>query len=239
MSPAKFAAYVRLKTRTNSTTFTDADMLIFMEQRQDELAQEIIKLDEDLLLIPQTFNLVASTTSREYSFPSDILARIKRVEAKLNGTDFVKLDEIDMSTINTPLATEADITDNFGNEYGQAKFDMLRKSIVIYSGTITAVTAGGKFWCDTWPEPLTSLASTTDMSVDPSTTTHGIPRELHKVWATGVIIDYKESRQKPIPLNETELAYERDLQKAVNTLKHGNLDREIRKEPRYNDGSQY
>lgn len=120
MTPATFAAYVRLKTRTNSTTFTDADMLIFMEQRQDELAQEIIKLDEDLLLIPQTFNLVASTTSREYSFPSDILARMKRVEAKLNGTDFVKLEEIDMSTINTPLATEADITDNFGNEYGQA-----------------------------------------------------------------------------------------------------------------------
>jgi hypothetical protein len=239
MTPTQFAHYVRLKTRTNSSTFSNADIIAFMRQRQDDLAQELIKLDEDILLIPQTFNLVASTTSREYSFPADILSRIKRVEAKLNGTDWVKLEEIDMSTISTPLSSETDITNQFSNEYGMAKFDILRKAITIYSGTIVATTNGGKLWCDTWPTAITHLSSDVDMSVDPSTTTHGIPRSLHRIWATGVIIDYKESREKPIPLNETELAYDRDLNKALNTLKHGNLDREIYLNVKYNNGSQY
>ena len=67
----------------------------------------------------------------------------------------------------------------------------------------------------------------TDMSIDPSTTTHGIPRELHELWARGVIIDYKGSREKPIPLSEQELSYRVDLEKAIETLKQGNLDREV------------
>ena len=88
------------------------------------------------------------------------------------------------------------------------------------------------------------MDSATDMSVDPSTTTHGIPKELHELWARGVVIDYKESREKPIPLTERELKYEFDKQKAIETLKHGNLDREVigtlpPASDRGNDGSDY
>ena len=225
MTPAQFAEYVRLKTRTNSTTFTDADIIILMRQRQDEIAQSILKTDEDLLLIPQTADLVLN--QRDYPFPADILSRIKRVEAKLDGTNWLKLNEIDITKIKVPIASETDITNEFSNEEDNCFYDLLRKSIYIYSGSITAVTSGLKLWCNTWPTAITSLAGTDDMSLDPSTTTHGIPRELHKIWATGVIIDYKESREKPIPLTEREPNYEFDLQKAIETLKHGNLDREV------------
>lgn len=225
MTAAQFAAYIRLKTRTNSTTFSDADMLVFMAQRQDEISQAIMKTDEDILLLPQTTGLVAD--QRDYPFPTDILSRIKRIEAKLDGTNWIKLEEMDMTQHSLPISTEANITYAFSNEEGNAYYDLLRKSIYIYSGTITTVASGLKLWCNTWPTPITDLTAVIDLSVDPSTTTHGIPRSMHEIWARGVIIDWKQSREKPIALNEKEMSYEFDLQKCIETLKHGNLDREF------------
>lgn len=231
MTPEQFAAHVRLHTRTNSTTFTDADMLIFMRARQDEIAEAILRADEDILLIPQYTDL--EEDRRDYKFPEDILSRIKRAEAKFDGTNWIVLTEIDITEIGTPIATEANITANFNSsQFGEdnpegARFDLMRKSLNIYSGSIDDVTSGLRLYCDTYPSEITDLSSTTDMSEDPSTTTHGIPRPMHRIWAKGVIIDWKQSRSKPIPLTEREQAYEMDLERAIETLKHGNLDREV------------
>jgi hypothetical protein len=196
-----------------------------MAQRQDELAQDILKTDEDILLIPQYTSLVAG--QREYAEPADMLSRIKRVEAKLDGTNWIKLDELDITELNYPIVLEADITKYFTNTEGGASFDIMRKAIKIYSGTITTVTDGLRLWINTFPTPISDLTSITDMSIDPSTTTHGIPRELHEIWSRGVVIDFKSSREKPIPLTERELKYDIDKKTALDTLKHGNLDREI------------
>ena len=237
MTAVQFAEYVRLKTRTNSTTFSDADIVILMRQRQDEIAQAILKTDEDILLIPLTTSLVAD--QRDYPFPTTILSRIKRVEAKLDGTNFIKLEELDITQLKVPIATETDITNNFTNLEGGAFFDLLRKSIYIYSGSITAVTDGLKLWCDTWPTAVTDLTGTVDLSIDPTSTTHGIPRAMHEIWARGVIIDYKQGKEKPIALSEREQSYEKDLAKAVATLKHGNLDREVIADVPEDDGQNY
>lgn len=248
MTAKEFAAHVRLMTRMNSTTFSDTDLLALMKIRQSEIAKEIMKADEDILLIPQYADLVAN--QREYPLPSDILSRIKRVEAKLDGTNWVPLMEIDITLINYPIVTETNITDVFnnlqvdaGNPYG-ARFDILRKAVKIYSGTITEVTDGLQIWCNTWPAAVTDLTSEIELEVDPSTSTHGIPRELHEIWARGVIIDWKSSREKPIPLNERELSYKDDRDEAIESLKHGNLDREVighlpPASDRGNDGSDY
>jgi len=225
MTPAKLATYVRYKTKTNSTTFPDAEILAYMEVRQDEMARKILSVDEDILLVPMTTSLVAN--QREYPFDDDIISRIKRVEVKLDGTNFIPLYEIDLTSIKVPISTENDITNQFENEKGNAFYDLLRKSIYIYSGTITEVTDGLKAWINTYPTPITDLSSTTDLSEDPSVTTHGIPRALHGMWAKGVIIDYKESREKPIPLSENERNYDKDLATATSTLKRGNYDREV------------
>lgn len=225
MTPAEFLTHIHFMCRTNSTVFTDADVLALMKIRQDEISKAILETDEDILLIPQTDDLVAD--QREYPLPSDILSRIKRVEVKLDGTNWIKIDEMDMGQHDKPTQTEANITNSFSNNEGDAFFDLRRKSIYIYSGTITAVTGGIAILVNTYPAAITDLTSTTDMSEDPSTTTHGIPRTMHEIWARGVIIDYKSSREKPIPLTEREQSYKFDLDKAIATLKHGNLDREI------------
>lgn len=227
MTPTQFAYYVRKKTKTNDTTFTDDEMESYMLVVQEEIAGDILKTDEDYFLVPHTADLVASATQRDYPFPTDILARIKRVEAALNGTKWLLLHEIDINEHREPTSTEALITAQFFNERGKCFYDLLRKSIKIYSGTITAGTATLKLWCNTYPAVVSNLSSDIDLSVDPTTSTHGMPRAMHKSWATGVIIEYKGSKEKSIPLSESELSYKNDKEKAIESLKHQNLDREV------------
>jgi len=237
MTPTALAAYVRLKTRTNATTLTNADLIILANKVKDDLVLRVLDADEDILLVPTYLNLVAN--QREYPLHSDMLSRIKRVEAKLDGTSYIKLYEFDLPQYKKPISTEADIVAEFGNTEGSAFFDIMRKSIFLYTGTITSVTDGLKIWLNTFPLDISSMESTTDMSVDPTTTTHGIPRELHNVLATGMVVEYKESREKPIPLNEREQMYDQDVRKAVQSLKRGNYDRQVLGLVPQNDGSQY
>lgn len=237
MTPVEFANHVRFMTRTNSTTFTDAEILALMKIRQDELAKDIIDVDEDILLIPQYTNLIAN--QREYSLPADMLSSIKRVEAKLDGINWIKLKELDINRFKNSVLIESEITQHFGNTDGRAYFDLSRKSIIIYSGNIIDVANGLEIWVNTWPSAITNLASQIDMSLDPSDTTHGIPRELHEIWARGVTIDWKSSRENPIPLSEKEVVYGVDKIKAINSLKPQNRGREVIGSTPYEDGSDY
>ena len=65
------------------------------------------------------------------------------------------------------------------------------------------------------------------MSENPTLTSFGIPTELHFVWAAKVIIEYKNSKEKPIPLTEREVNVNNDLTLAINSLKGLNLDRSL------------
>jgi len=237
MTPEKLAAYVRLKTRTNSTTLTNADLITIANVVKDRLVYQALEADEDLFLVPTYLNLVAN--QREYPLHSDLLSRIKRVEAKLDGSNYVKLYEFDLPQHQDPISTEADITAAFGNTEGTAFFDMMRNSIWIYSGTITNVTDGLKIWLNTIVQDISSMTSTTDMSVDPTTTTHGIPKALHHALADGIVIEWKESREKPIPLSERELRYDLEVKRAISSLKRGNYDRDVIGLIPEDDGSDY
>lgn len=237
MTPAKMAEYIRYKTRTNSTTLTNADLIILANAVKDKLVWRALEADEDLFLVPTYLNLVAD--QREYPLHSDLLSRIKRVEAKLDGTNFIKLYEFDLPQHTYPISTEADIVAHFGNTEGDAYFDIMRGSIWIYSGTITAVTSGLKIWLNTIVADITSMVSTTDMSVDPTTTTHGIPRALHKPLADGIVIEWKQSKEKPIALSDTELRWDLEVDRAVSSLKRANYDRNVIGLLPEDDGSDY
>ena len=225
MTPAKLAEYVRYKTRTNSVTLSNADLIILANVVKDKLVWRALEADEDLFLVPTYLNLVAN--QREYPLHTDLLSRIKRVEAKLDGTDFVKLYEFDLPQHQYPISTEADIVAHFGNTEGDAYFDIMRGSIWLYSGTVTSVTAGLKIWLNTIVADITSMVATTDMAEDPTTTTHGVPRALHKVLGDGMVIEWKQSREKPLALSDTELKWDLEVNRAVSSLKRGNYDREI------------
>lgn len=256
MTALELATYIRWKTRTNTTTFPDAQMLPAVKFRQDELARKLMNslaTDEDIFLTPQFANLVATTTDvskRSYAFPDTILSRLKRVEAKLDGTNFIRLYPMDQNEY--PDAHTEDVITNYFNNYQYsstnptgARYDILRKSLFIYSGTLTAVTQGLKLWCFDYPKLITDLTDNTDqLEEDPSTTEHGFPRELHELLARGVIIDWKESREKPIALSQTEQNYDKDVAMAIATLKNGDQNRDIigdlpSRQSRGNDGQDY
>jgi hypothetical protein len=204
---------------------------------KDRLVLEALDADEDLWLVPTYLNLVAD--QREYPLHSEIISRIKRVEAMLDGTNYIKLYEFDLPQHSDPISTETNITYSFGNTEGDAYYDIMRKAIWIYSGTITSVTDGLKIWLNTWVQDISSMVSTTDMSVDPTTTTHGIPRALHNVLATGMSIEWKESREKPIPLSGSELNYENEVKKAIAKLKRANYDRVVHGSVPEDTGQEY
>ena len=237
MTPQKVAEYVRLKTRTNATTLTNADLITLGNVVKDKLVSRALEADEDIFLVPTYLNLVAN--QREYPLHSDLLSRIKRVEAKLDASSFIKLYEFDLPQHKDPISTEADIVAHFGNLENEAFFDIMRNAIWIYSGTITAVTAGLKIWLNTVVADITSMASTTDMSEDPTTTTHGVPRALHKVLCDGIVIEWKDSREKPIPLSQSERAHDLEIDRAVSCLKNANYDRDVVGTVPDDDGSEY
>lgn len=227
MTGKAFVDYIRLKTRTNSGTFTDTEILALANVRLDTIAHEVLDVDEDIFVTPMKTNLIAG--NREYPFPQSLLSRIKYVEAKFDGTNWAKLTEMDLHQY-TRTTDETYILSRFANEEGKAFYDIDRKSLWIYSGAIANVELGLKLWCNVYPAYLDASRianNVTDMSVDPTDTTFGFPRELHEIWARGVIIDWKESREKPIPLTQSELAYRVDLQNAIFKMKHGNLDRSV------------
>lgn len=192
--------------------------------RMDYLAMRILKVDEDYFGMPETTDLVLN--QREYPLPADILNKIKYVEAKLDGSKWIPLNEFDILAYKRST-DEATILEQFANEENQAFYDIFRGSLWIYSGAITAVTGGLKLWSFSWPTWISNLASTTDISIDPSTTSHGFPRALHKVLCDLVVVDWKSQSDKPIPLTEFEKNIEIDIQLALDSISDSNKSRII------------
>jgi len=230
MTGTNFAALVRLYTRTNSTTFSDAEIVLVANTVKDDIAKEIIKVDEDFFGGIAFRDLVASDatdmTKREYSLPENIL-KVKKVEAKLDGTNWIPLNEFDINKYKR-TTNEDEILAHFANEDGKAFYDIFRKSLWIYSGAITACTLGLQLWQIVFPADITTgtLSGSTDLSADPTTTSAGLPRQFHELWARKVSIIYKSNREKPIPLTQSEQSVDKDFKKAMSSITDINLDRE-------------
>lgn len=223
MTPAQFASYIRLKTKTNSTTFSDADILVYANIVKDDIAKEVTKANEDYFGIELLRDLKVG--ERKYLFPTYLMNQMKFLQAKLDGTNWVTLEEFDVTSYERPT-DEDSIRANFVGK--KPAFDIFGNEIAIYSDSaIIDVTGGLKLWAIIYPADLSSLSGTGDMSINPSLTSFGMPRQLHKVWATKVIIEYKSSKEKPIPLSEQELSVDKDLTDAINSLKLQNLDRGV------------
>lgn len=223
MTPANFAAYIRYKTKTNSTTLPDADLLVLANVIKDDIAKEVTKANEDYFGMKFLRNLEAG--KRGYSFPTDVLNNIKYLQAKLDGVKQQVLFQFDVNTYRRPT-NESEILANWSGK--RPEFDIYGSSLYIYSdAAIIDVTDGMELWAIIYPADLTSLSGTNDMSVAPSTTSFGMPRQLHKVWATKVIVEYKNSKEKPIPLTESEANVDVDLALAINALKGQDLNRSI------------
>lgn len=231
MNGTQFSSLIRNYTRTNSTTLPDAEIVLLANVVKDDFAKEIIKANEDIFGVLSYSDLVDSLSydpgSREYGLPSDTL-QIKRVEAQLDGTNWVELYELDLNQFHR-TTNEAEILATFANERGKAFYDIFRKSLWIYSGTIVATVEGLKLWSISYPADITTanLSESVDLSIDPTTSTSGIPRQFHELWVRKISMLWKSNKDKPIPLTEREQLFDKDWKLAMASITNANLDRII------------
>ena len=129
----------------------------------------------------------------------------------------------------------ADVTGNLtGNASGTAA--------TVTSATqaaITTVANGLKLWAVMYSADFTDLTSSTDMSVDPSTTTSGFPKQLHRVLAKRVIKFYKEKENMPLDRDEEQDVINNDITTQVILMKDRNMDRSILPTRPLDTGEQY
>lgn len=236
MTPVQFAALVRFYTKTNSNTFSDADILMLANIHKQDIAALISKeIGEDYFGLRFTRDLVAN--QRQYDLPSELMGRMKYLQAKIDGTNWERLNETDISTYG-----KATDEDTIQLEYADKdpEFDLWDNGIFLLSGdAIINVTDGLELWAIIFPSDIANLTDTVDMSTNPDDYSHGFPRQFHELLARRVSIDYKSSKDRPIPLSEKEKLYEVDLATAIQTMKDENLDRSVKPSVPYDDGSEY
>jgi len=232
----KFASLIRYYTKTNSTTFTDADILVLANIFKDDICGLIAKdVGEDYFGLRFERDLIAG--QREYDLPAELMSRMKYLQAKLDGTNWEKLNETDLITYNKALDED---TIQLTYSERSPEFDLWDQGIYILSGdAIIDVTDGLKLWAIIFPSDFTDLTSTEDMSTNPDDYTHGFPRQFHELLARRISIAYKSSKDRPIPLSEKEKLYEVDLVNQIETMKDANLDRSVKPLTPYDDGSEY
>ncbi len=259
MNFVDFTTYIRFKTKTDATTFADANILLLANLFKDNMSKEIAKANEDFFGMKSERDLVAG--QREYPFPEDVMNNVKMLEAKLDGTNFRRVWEFDLNTYrqrnldqdNNPLdfpiptsfqsfaqatTDETTIQNTFSDN--RPEYDIFRNSIFIFSGSaIIDVEDGLLLHYIMWPADFTNLALTTDISVDPNTTSAGFPRQFHELLARRIIIDYKDSQVPTIPLTPFEAKFPQDFDNAIAALTGMNLDRSFQTSVPHDSGIDY
>ena len=223
MTGTQLAALIHKKTRTNSTTFSLADMLVDVNIFKDEIASMIVEKNAGFFLVPATFNLVAN--QREYAIGDDMLSRLHKVEIKFASTD----SRFPASYVKDYLGseTESEIVKNYSNSRDGFAYCIRRRALFLLSGTIIAVTDGIRIWYHIFPGTLANLTGSTGLEVDPTTTSFGFPRQFHELLARRVSMEYKGRQPRPIPLNDMEKRYDIDLERQLAAISHVDNSGEI------------
>jgi hypothetical protein len=222
MTGIELAAMIRFKTGTNTTTFTNGDMLPLVIAFKNEIASEIAKKNQMYFAVPATEDLVDD--QREYALSDNQLNNLIKVEIKFAAGDARQpakaLKEYEQSE------TESEIVAHFSNAQDNFKYIIRRRALFILSGTIVAVTAGLRIWFIQFPADP-SLTGNTDLRVDPSDKTAGFPLQFHELLARRVAMEWKGSQPKPIPLSSLERGYASDLEAQLDAISQTDLNLEI------------
>jgi predicted DNA binding CopG/RHH family protein len=240
MTGTAFTAYVRKKTKSNTATFTDADIVAFANAVKDDIAERIATdVDEHYFEIELTRDLEADV--RDYTFPNDLLKHIRHAQAKLDGTNWLPLDERDLSQIDdVAILEESKIASLYSGE--SPEYYISGRGLTLLSGdAIEAVSGGLKLLGEVYPEDIDTddLASATDLSVPSTDETHRLPRAVHKHWADMVVIEYKESRDKPMALTKKEQRIDISLAETLSKLVKRNTARTFNASVPTNNGENY
>jgi len=212
-------------------------MLPLVNTVKDDFASAIVERNAGYFLIPSTFDLVAD--QREYGFDDDLLNRIYKLELKFAAAD--SRFKANWIKYYNGSETESEITKNYTNSPGEFAYTIRRRALFILSGTIIAVTGGGRLQSYIYPADLANMTGSTGLEVDPSTTSFGVPRQFHELWARMVSILWKARPGNKIPMSKLEKRFDKDFEIALQAISRPDESAEIIGElpdstDLYNDG---
>ena len=240
MTEAQLASLSRYKSGTNSNNFPNTDLQPLLNYFKDEICSLVTQSHGSYFLIPTTDDLVAAR--REYAYPRTVLNHIETVEVAFNQDspiEYILAKKIKRSDYNKSLA-EANIANDFIND--EPKYFIRRRAIYLLTGTISSTVLGAATVAEgirmtyrKYPENFASaLDGTTELSIDPSTSTFGFPRQFHELLARRVSMEYKD--KNGIVLSRSELNYEKDLQEQLNAISREDLSEAILSSVPTNEG---
>ncbi len=252
MTGLQYARFVRSQTKTNSTTYPDARFIEDMNIIKDEIVGLVTQINEDYFGMLAYRDLVEG--QREYSMPEFMLNNIKYFEIDLVGDSATQPDPTLVTALKHQHANEFDLT-RYERSTDESEirrrfqnlepcYDIFRNSLWVYSGKpVISVIKGLKLWYMRYPDdiPVARLSNNlADLSNDlilPLSA--GIPRQLHKVWAIKQSILFKNSKEKPIPLNQNEKNVEAEIQNILANMSGLDLDRNQKATVPLNTGEDY
>jgi hypothetical protein len=227
MKFTEFQAGLRFQTWTNDYTLPTQDIVSLVNIELDTfgLLWSIPWLNEDFFGKIFTRDLVAG--NRKYEIPFDLI-HVKKMEACMTwvATDWVEVKETNIAT-NWMITQEANILAMMNGR--DPLFEMFWGYFYLYSSTaVISVTGGIKMHGIMYPSTLITDDFGTydrDMSVARDATTQWLPRPFHKLLLMRASIAYKQSRDKPIPLTESEQMYTGNLADVISSLRLFNYSR--------------
>lgn len=242
-------------TKQNPLTLTTATLLPMVNDAKNEISALISGRDikGNYFIIPSTDNLIAG--QREYAWPDDVLNHLYSIEVAFSNTldqfgqlPYVQAFPDDFRRLGL-ARTEGNIQANYtngggsliGQQYGQIgkvvgpRYELQRRSIYLLSGAIDAttlgastITAGFRVRYRQYPLDLPDLSdNTTDMSIDPTTTSFGIPKQFHELLARRVSLEWKGNNPGAVPISPIEAKYDTDLEDMLSLIEMNDMSDEI------------
>lgn len=186
MTISDINSYVSHRTGTDTTIYSAALRLISTNRHYHKIVTMILDSmdgwdwdDSNRSEYAEaTTDLVAS--QQDYLFPTGAL-KIKRVEAKLDGTNWKKLEPFDVNQSSNALDTTS-IANDFNTS--QPYYDVTANAIKLYPIPTSNVTGGLKIWYVREPEEFTS-AQVTSGTREP-----GFDEPFHIMVALGMCYDW-------------------------------------------------
>ena len=228
----------RRKSKTNSSTFSDSDMLLYLKAKIPQYQADIEAVNEDYMGSIEYRDLRATGTagtyedegttylSREYNLPYDMINRLKFVTAKLDGTNWIRLKNYDLNEIKIPFE-EDNILATFNNIEGVAGYEVFRGSLFLLTGEIEEdIDNGLKIWSYSYselPSSIPVVSSDDDIDLD----LYGIPETMHELLAVSLSMEWKSNLETPVPLTSMEQNYYILYEKALRGLRSLDRDQEL------------
>lgn len=207
-------ALARDKAHANESTFPNSKFVIYFKAKVPQYQADIEKVNEGFMGSIEHRDLKATGTgeyteegvdylTREYNLPADMIDRLDHVYAKLDGINWVEL--MDLTDRFKGLAFKEDIIKSkFSNEEGVAGYKIFRRSLFLLCGEIAEdVTNGLEIWTFSFPDLFSSIpavGSADDVEME----VYGIPEQMQELLAMDLAIEWKQNREKPIPLTKDE-----------------------------------